>query len=167
MLGGSCMIGWDNCCCGASTGRPCSIGLIYVWGRDILWLGIGCLKMGCGGYHLMGFVQRAEVGGCMDNHHAQVVEQANSPGGTSYSTLVCSSELGTLEWTSVLLLSVGYGNSHTLKPHYSKFRNMYTSTHKKSPHAYKLIPLDVVVVLKNLSARISCISLLILPCIFR
>ena len=36
MLGGSCMVGWDNCCCGASAGRPCGIGLIYFWG-------LGCL----------------------------------------------------------------------------------------------------------------------------
>ena len=50
-------------------------------GRDILWLGVGCLTMGCGGYHLMGLVRRAEVGGCMDNQHAQAVEQASSPWG--------------------------------------------------------------------------------------
>ena len=39
--------------------------------------------------------------------------------------------------------------------------------HKKSPHAYKLIPLDVVIILKNFSARILCIFLLSLSCIFR
>ena len=27
MLGGSCMVGWDNCCRGASVGGPCGIGL--------------------------------------------------------------------------------------------------------------------------------------------
>ena len=47
-----------------------------------------------------------------------------------------------------------------------KICNIYTM-HKKSPHAYKLIPLDVVIILKNLSAHILCISLLILSCIFR
>ena len=81
MLGGSCMVGRDNCCCGASAGRPCSISLIYIWGWDILWLGIGCLTMGCGGHHLVGFVQRVEGRGCMDNQHAQVVEKPSSPGG--------------------------------------------------------------------------------------
>ena len=38
--------------------------------------------------------------------------------------------------------------------------------YKKSPHAYKFIPLDVVIILKNFSARISCISVLFLSCIF-
>ena len=47
-----------------------------------------------------------------------------------------------------------------------KIRNIYTM-HRKSPHAYKLIPLDVVIILKNFSARISCIILIILSCIFR
>ena len=39
--------------------------------------------------------------------------------------------------------------------------------HKKSPHAYKLIALDVVIILNNFSARILCIFLLSLSCIFR
>ena len=26
------MVGWDNCCHGASTGGPCGIGLTYAWG---------------------------------------------------------------------------------------------------------------------------------------
>ena len=47
-----------------------------------------------------------------------------------------------------------------------KIRNIYTM-HKGSPHAYKLIPLDVVIILKNFSARILCIFLLSLSCIFR
>ena len=33
-----------------------------------------------------------------------------------------------------------------------KIRNIYTM-HRKSPHAYKLIPLDVVIILKNFSAQ--------------
>ena len=36
-----------------------------------------------------------------------------------------------------------------------KIRNIYTM--QKSPHAYKLIPLDVVIILNNFSARIRCI----------
>ena len=64
------MVGWDNCCRGASAGRPCGIGLIYFGGWGILWLGIGWLMMGCGGYRLVCLVRRAEVGGCMDNQHA-------------------------------------------------------------------------------------------------
>ena len=32
MLEGSCMVGWDNRCRGASTGGPCGISLTYVWG---------------------------------------------------------------------------------------------------------------------------------------
>ena len=46
-----------------------------------------------------------------------------------------------------------------------KIRNIYT-IHKKSPHAYKLIPLDVVIILNNFSARILCIFLSSLSCIF-
>ena len=42
------------------------------------------------------------------------------------------------------------------KPTLHKIRNIYT-VHKKSPHAYKLIPLDVVIILNNFSARIWCI----------
>ena len=42
------MVGWDNCCRGASAGGPCGIGLTYFWGWDVLWLGIGWLTMGCG-----------------------------------------------------------------------------------------------------------------------
>ena len=38
--------------------------------------------------------------------------------------------------------------------------------HKKSPHVYKFISLDVVIILKNFSAHISCISVLFLSCIF-
>ena len=34
--------------------------------------------------------------------------------------------------------------------------------HRKSPHVYKLIPLDVVIILKNFSARILCIFFIIL-----
>ena len=37
------------------------------WGWDVLWLGIGWLTMGCGGYRSVWLVRRAEVGGCMDN----------------------------------------------------------------------------------------------------
>ena len=45
------------------------------------------------------------------------------------------------------------------KPHYTKFA---TSTQCiKSPHVYKLIPLDVVIILKNFSARILCIFFVI------
>ena len=36
-----------------------------------------------------------------------------------------------------------------------KNHNIYTM--QKSPHAYKLIPLDVVIILNNFSARIWCI----------
>ena len=43
------MVGKDNCCCGASMGRPCGISLIYLLGKGHLWLGVGCLTMGCGG----------------------------------------------------------------------------------------------------------------------
>ena len=39
--------------------------------------------------------------------------------------------------------------------------------HKKSPHAYKNIPLDTVIILKNLITRTLYISLFILSCIFR
>ena len=56
------------------------------------------------------------------------------------------------------------GNNHTPKPHYTKY---VTSTQCiKSAHAYKLIPLDVVIILKNFSARILCIFLSSLSCIF-
>ena len=59
------MVGWDNCCRGASAGGPCGIGLTYF--GDILWLGIGWLTMGCGGYRPVWLVRRAEVEGRMDN----------------------------------------------------------------------------------------------------
>ena len=26
------MVGWENCCRGASAGGPCGIGLTYIWG---------------------------------------------------------------------------------------------------------------------------------------
>ena len=26
------MVGWDNCCHGASAGGPCGISLTYIWG---------------------------------------------------------------------------------------------------------------------------------------
>ena len=67
MLDGSCMVGWDNCCRGASAGGPCGIGLSYFGGWGVLWLGIGWLTMGCGGHHSVWLVWRVEVGGCMDN----------------------------------------------------------------------------------------------------
>ena len=68
------MVGWDNCCRGASAGGPCGIGLSYFGGWGILWLGNGWLTMGCGGHRSVWLVWRAEVRGCMDNQHAQVVE---------------------------------------------------------------------------------------------
>ena len=80
-----------------------------------MWQGVGCLTMGCGGHHLVCWVQRAEVSGGMDNYHAQ--QSRDNPmhlGGTLYSTLVCSAELGSLEWTSVLLLSVECSSIQTL-----------------------------------------------------
>ena len=49
--------------------------------RDVLWLGVASLMMGCGGYYSVGLLQREEVRGCMDNQHTQVVEQASSSGG--------------------------------------------------------------------------------------
>ena len=67
MLGGSCMVGRDNCCRGASMGGPCGIGLTYFGDWGVLWLGIGWLTMGCGGHRLVWLVRRAEVRGCMDN----------------------------------------------------------------------------------------------------
>ena len=30
------MVGWDNCCHGASAGRPCGISLTYIWGMGHL-----------------------------------------------------------------------------------------------------------------------------------
>ena len=36
VLGGSCMVGWDNCCRGASTGGP-------LWHRSKLLWGLGRL----------------------------------------------------------------------------------------------------------------------------
>ena len=95
------MVGWDNCCCGASAGRPCGIGLTYFWGWEVLWLGIGSLMMGCGGHRSVWLVRR----------------------------------------TSTQCI--------------------------KSPRAYKLISLDVVIILKNFSARILCIFSSSLSCIFR
>ena len=46
------------------------------------------------------------------------------------------------------------------KPHYTKFTTS-TQCIEKFPHAYKLIPLDVVIILKNFSARILCIFFII------
>ena len=52
-------------------GLPWADPVALVWstfgGRDVLWLGIGCLMIGCGGYHSVGLVRRVEVRGCMDN----------------------------------------------------------------------------------------------------
>ena len=57
------MVGWDNCCHGASAGGPCGISLTYVWGFGCLvarhWLvddGLWGSPFGL-----------AEVRGCMDN----------------------------------------------------------------------------------------------------
>ena len=55
----------------AVAGLPWADPVALVWstfgGWDVLWLGIGCLTMGCGGYRSAGLVWKAEVGGCMDN----------------------------------------------------------------------------------------------------
>ena len=61
------MVGWDNCCRGASAGGPWGNQSDLFWGWDILWLGIGWLTMGCGGYRSVWLVWRVEVGGRMDN----------------------------------------------------------------------------------------------------
>ena len=39
-----------------------------------MWQGAGCLTMGCGGHHSECWVWRVEVGGHMDNDHAQEAE---------------------------------------------------------------------------------------------
>ena len=60
------MVGWDNCCRGASTGGPCGIGLTYFGvGRLVArhWL----VDDGLWGHRSVWLVRRAEVGGCMDN----------------------------------------------------------------------------------------------------
>ena len=61
-------------------------------------------------------------------------------GGTSYSTLMCSSQCRVRQQPYA-------------KTTLHKIRNIYTM-HKKSPHAYKIISLDVVIILKHFSARI-------------
>ena len=81
----------------------------------MVWQGVGCLTMGCGGYCSVCWVQREEVSGGVHNDHAR--ESRVNPmhlGGTLYSTLVCSAGAGTLEWNSVLFLSVECGNIQTL-----------------------------------------------------
>ena len=116
------MVGWNNCCRGASAGGPCGISLTYVWGMGRLvarhWLvddGLLGVTVWCGW-----FGGRRSEDAWIISMHRQWSNQSHL-GGTSYSTLVCSSELGTLQWSSVLLLSVEYGNSHMPKPHYTKF----------------------------------------------
>ena len=61
------MVGWDNCCHGASAGRPCGIGLTYVWGLGCFVARQWLVDDGLWGHRSVWLVQRAEVGGCMDN----------------------------------------------------------------------------------------------------
>ena len=105
-----------------------------------MWQGIGCLTMGYGGHCSVCCVQRVEVGGCMDNDHAQE-RRDNHQGGTLYSTLVCSAGLGTLEWTSVLLLNVECSNIQTLN-HATQRKIFWEHLQHvvMSLHAYKLYP---------------------------
>ena len=150
------MVGWDNCCRGASAGGPCGIGLTYFGGWDVLWLGVGWLTMGCGGHRSVWLVRRAEVGGCMDNLHAQVVEQPISPGGYLLFNLGVLVRVGDSGVDHCSPSQCRVWQQPYAKTTLHKIRNIYTM-HKKSPHAYKLIPLDVVIILKNFSARILCI----------
>ena len=46
-----------------------------------MWQGVGCLMTGCGGYHSVRWVRRAEVGGGMDNDHSKEAEQSKASGG--------------------------------------------------------------------------------------
>ena len=111
--GRSCIVGRDNCCHGASTGRPCGISLIYIWGGTfcgqvlVVWRWVVGVTVRC--VWLRGW--RSEDAWIIIMHRKLM--GPTHVGGTSYSTLVCLAELGTLKWLSVLLLSVMYGNIQT------------------------------------------------------
>ena len=62
------MVGRDNLLSRGFRGRTLwhqSNSLFGGW--DVLWLGIGWLTMGCGGYRSVWLDRRVEVGGRMDN----------------------------------------------------------------------------------------------------
>ena len=120
-------------------GAP-SIALLHMFGgTDVFRLGIGWLMMGCGGYHSVGLVRRAEVGGCMDNHHAQVVEQPSSPGGYLLFNLGVLIRVGDSVVEQCSPSQCRVWQQPYAKTTLHKIRNIYTM-HRKSPHAYKLSP---------------------------
>ena len=136
------------------------------WGWDVLWLGIGWLTMGCGGYRSVWLVRRAEVGGCMDNYHAQVVEQPTQPGGYLLFKLGVLVRVGDSGVDHCSPSQCRVRQQPYAKTTLHKICNIYTM-HKNSPHAYKLIPLDVVIILKILQCSYFVYIFVILSCIFR
>ena len=103
----------------------------------------------------------------MDNQHAQVVEQPTQPGGYLLFNLGVLVRVGDSGVDHCSPSQCRAWQQPYAKTTLHKICNIYTM-HKKSPHAYKLILLDVVIILKNFSARIWCIYFLSsLSCIFR
>ena len=137
-----------------------------LWHRSNLLWGLGHLVArhqlvddGLWGLPFVCLVRRVEVGGCIDNQHAQVVEQPMEPGGYLLFNLGVLVRVGDTGVDHCSPSQCRVRQQPYAKTTLHKICNINTM-HKKSPHAYKLIPLDVVIILKNFSARIFVIFVL-------
>ena len=104
----------------------------------------------------------------MENQHAQVVEQPIQPGGYLLFNLGVLVRVGDSGVDHCSPSQCWARQQPYAKTTIHKIRNIYTM-HKKSPHAYKLISLDVVIILKEFqcSYLVYIFFLSSLSCIFR
>ena len=103
-----------------------------------MWLGGGCLTISCRGTPSVWLVRRVEVGGCMDNQHAQAVEEPDTSGGALYQPW-CARQGWGLCCEAVFSFPVWCTATSTYQNHKTQncqhLKNTITS-----PHAYSIIP---------------------------
>ena len=69
-----------------------------------MWQDVGCLMIGCGGYHSVCWVRRAEVSGGMDNDHSQKCRVTQCIWGVPYIQPLCARQ-GLGLWSETVLSS--------------------------------------------------------------